>query len=727
MHLKYHIPHHFRQLFRPGHPMLLHLSCQFRSMSENIKLWNFLETVDSSLCVADSTTGSTVETLVPITSIRSGMFDIENENNILLATDHVGAACFKGQEQTTRMRFITELSSSITDAVHLSKISDSSLHASSEINVQVSGFFEETARGVHDKNFLKLWSTKTSLPKYLEHGPSVCLSGRLKTSSALLFENLYPVSDNDLNKEQLREFRNKAAFYRPEVGSEKFLWIHVPYTHTGWVPQVLAKACNDQQKPDFFRKFINEENWFSNFMRAHHSEPHARYVRPACVHSRLDEYLPPNGGDDLRDPRLALYLHWDTYGNLVQRRKVVEERLQQGRCRPVPNHIIGSTIESKLIWEFLGREPPIHIRRTLDQYGYPHLRSTVARDDDQILWKRTRKATNLNDYHPSIPLQAKTRSLDTFLDGKVLMVDQLWLWIVDEKTVVTFFPKQEATTTDEKVYEQANLFNSIYNELNGDLATRFETAGDFAALIVLHTVTILLDQALYRDLQVLRIFEESISILTESVTKSFKKFRNRPAFIIRSGEYNKDATGRRMKASERDDRDRRLVMQNREDLSVLLELKDIVDELHTIMKLLEEQTATVKIMAKYFKDKGDGRAFIGSALSRLGQCHSQVVGMIDNANAAQKEVGNLLDLKQTQATIDGTHLDRWQAEMTEETHIQSRSLVVFTVFTVIFMPLSFFTSLFGINVREWSGEQTNLTMAQMLSIAGTSLYRPIQC
>jgi hypothetical protein len=37
-----------------------------------------------------------------------------------------------------------------------------------------------------------------------------------------------------------------------------------------------------------------------------------------------------------------------------------------------------------------------------------------------------------------------------------------------------------------------------------------------------------------------------------------------------------------------------------------------------------------------------------------------------------------------------------------------------------FLPLSFFTSLFGINAREWSGEQTNPSLAEMFQIAGTS-------
>ena len=35
-----------------------------------------------------------------------------------------------------------------------------------------------------------------------------------------------------------------------------------------------------------------------------------------------------------------------------------------------------------------------------------------------------------------------------------------------------------------------------------------------------------------------------------------------------------------------------------------------------------------------------------------------------------------------------------------------------------FLPLSFFTSLFGINAREWSGQPTNPTLGQMLEIAG---------
>jgi hypothetical protein len=139
-----------------------------------------------------------------------------------------------------------------------------------------------------------------------------------------------------------------------------------------------------------------------------------------------------------------------------------------------------------------------------------------------MLWKRTRKPARLDAqlraYLEAAEEDAEDAEPTEFMDGNVLMVDQLWIWIVDRKTVVTFFPNQEATTSEGKLYEQSNLHSSIYNELNGDLARRFETAGDLAALIMLHATTVLLDKTLHHDLQVLRIFEESISILVSTRT-----------------------------------------------------------------------------------------------------------------------------------------------------------------------------------------------------------------
>lgn len=55
------------------------------------------------------------------------------------------------------------------------------------------------------------------------------------------------------------------------------------------------------------RKFINDENWYLRLNRARHLEPHARFVKPACIHSRQMD-IPQSPSDASEDPQLALYV-----------------------------------------------------------------------------------------------------------------------------------------------------------------------------------------------------------------------------------------------------------------------------------------------------------------------------------------------------------------------------------------------------------------------------------
>ncbi|KAJ5170094.1 Mitochondrial substrate/solute carrier [Penicillium coprophilum] len=867
LHLQYDTPAALRKQLRPRQERLWHLSNQFKTLSADMRVWSFLETVDSTMRVIDAETNKMLEFHVPITSIRSGLLDIENEKELPMATDHTGTATFHGQE-STRDRFLNELGNAAENAVEISKREDTPLGVEQQVMVQINGFFEDTALGVSDDSPLKLWSTKVSLKDYISRGPSACLRERLgrvqpiglDDSSISSYDSprsSYIASGSDphehhhvhgyhhehhqekqdeksrslrpplpyrrsfddtsgaspqihITKADMEDYRNdmpsesppppmepkrktsltKALgffpltrshrrstsesssqgsierppssastsqpvqspflaipkstrdrisqnadvadipravprFDRPEADTEKLIWIHVPYTHTGWVSQVIRRACQDSQEPSFVRKFINDENWYHRLNRARHLEPHARFVKPTCIHLRQMD-ASQSSSDAAEDPQLALYspyLHWDTYRNLIQRRKVVEDRLNQGRSRPVPGRISKASLEAQLIWTYLGCEPPVHFRRTLDQYGYPNLRSTIARDDDQMLWKRTRRPARideqLKEYLQYAQDDPDNEEIGEFMDGNVLMVDQLWLWIVDQKTVVTFFPNQEANTSEGKLFEQSNLHSSIYNELNGDLSRRFETAGDLAALIVLHSVTVLLDKTLHQDLQVLRIFEESISILTESVTKSFKRFRNR-GFTNRPADHDRTSDGKIMTLAQQEYKEFQVARRNREDLSVLLELRDIEDELSTILKLLDQQDAVIKSMVKYFDNRGGyGRSFLDTAQERIDEYRLQINEMKESSHLAQKAVETLLDLKQKQANVDEAKMTRWQAEVAQT---QSRAVMVFTIFSVVFLPLSFFTSLFGINAREWSGEEKNPTLGQMLQIAAPASF-----
>lgn len=181
------------------------------------------------------------------------------------------------------------------------------------------------------------------------------------------------------------------------------------------------------------------------------------------------------------------------------------------------------------------------------------------------------------------------------------------------------------------------------------------------------------------------------------MTKSFKRFRNR-GFSNRPSDRDRATSGKTLTAAQRDDIEHEAAQQNREDLSVLLELRDIEDELSTILKLLDQQDTVMKNMIKYFDVKAYGKSFLDAAQERIDEYRSQINEMKADSHLAQKavsvtsccfgkipstkplQVETLLDLKQKQANVDEAKMARWEAEVTQT---QSRAVMVFTVFSVV--------------------------------------------
>lgn len=257
------------------------------------------------------------------------------------------------------------------------------------------------------------------------------------------------------------------------------------------------------------------------------------------------------------------YLHFDTYRSMIQRRKLVAERRAHGRSKPVPENVAQmDSLELKVIWEYIGFDPPLNYRRTLDQFGHHSLHDTKSRDDDQMLYKLTKRDVSFSSQWDKSPKNKSARSsairssasvkgyssssqggstgdLKTepeadLKNGYVLMVDQLWLWSIDMSksdqifvlikmltlaaTLTTFFPRRESSPTEGTLFQQADLRNSVYNELNGDLTGRTENTFDLAALIVWHAVTVLLDRSSHPELEIFRLFDEAIGMLVWAVS-----------------------------------------------------------------------------------------------------------------------------------------------------------------------------------------------------------------
>lgn len=154
---------------------------------------------------------------------------------------------------------------------------------------------------------------------------------------------------------------------------------------------------------------------------------------------------------------------------------------------------------------------------------------------------------------------------------------------------------------------------------------------------------------------------------------------------------------------------------NRIELDALLELRDVDDELTIITKLIKEQQVCISDMVAHYHDlkqscnKGlNGMDFLLEVQQFLNEQSEQIKEMLRNSLAAQRAFKELLDMKQK-------HAIRISQEQTERAADSSRSIMVFTVFTIIFSPLSFFASVFGINAREWSGVGTNPSLRNVFA------------
>ncbi|KAK7413728.1 hypothetical protein QQX98_007371 [Neonectria punicea] len=531
------------------------------------------------------------------------------------------------------------------------------------------------------------------------------------------------------------------AFTKPEVEARKFVWIHLPYNNPAWVTKIFETLQVSYHRN--FSQLHNLDFWATRHTRGRHSQHYAYYAKPGCyfsaprhmsprASSSKNQSLSPSPDNGTYTCLFLPYLHFDSYKKLLKRRQAILQRLRHGRARPIPEDVAKSdSLEVQVIWEFLGNDPPLNCRRTLDQYGYPSLRDTRSRDDDQMLYKLTKERGQIPGEHAWLDRQGSTGSAETggsssrrsksskmdgeqneetpqedVLNGNVLMVDQLWLWAIDSHTLLSFFPKREGDAIEGPLYQQADLRDSIFNEVNVDLTRQCENALDLAALAALHAVTVLLDRASHPDLEVFRIFEEAISVLTEKLTSSLKNFRAE-GFRDKAVAFEPVENKARSIRARHKEEGERAEEDHRDNTSALLELRDIEDELLILLHLFERQSKVISAMhATYSRPEmrertANGRVFLSEALKKLAEYIHQTQEMIQRVRDTRSDYDKLLQMVQRQAQVDEVRLSRLHADLASA---QSRSVMIFTTFTVIFLPLTFFTGLFGMNTREWGGE-----------------------
>lgn len=94
--------------------------------------------------------------------------------------------------------------------------------------------------------------------------------------------------------------------------------------------------------------------------------------------------------------------------------------------------------EKSLIRKYLNKELPLHPRRSLEQSNEWTLSlSWHASARDQVVHRATRPKQL--DFHAVDPFTKEWRDRIRKVP-RLMMIDQLWMWIIDDQTIITCFP-----------------------------------------------------------------------------------------------------------------------------------------------------------------------------------------------------------------------------------------------------------------------------------------------
>ncbi|KIW75774.1 hypothetical protein Z517_10517 [Fonsecaea pedrosoi CBS 271.37] len=465
----------------------------------------------------------------------------------------------------------------------------------------------------------------------------------------------------EADKPKLRDIVNgKADIYRnlpAEV--QRLRWLHLPannlmmqqYESVGKVSRAVVL------RPDL---------WIERLHKASPHRPHACFLTPFCESISMLSLMP--------------YIHWEKWETFVDMRDYVKSIMQdRGEMHEADKH-------KKLIWAYLNPKDgsnPIHLRRTLDQYYYFSLDDTSDRDGDQVTGRLFDRG-------------------DLVGDKVLMMVDQLWLWVVGDM-VFTSFPQRWSYQGEP--HERTDIARNI--ETN---SSPIRSTYEFAELIIGECLRTCLDPSKGGDKTVhfFEHYEMSIGAVTNKEAQQFEKFSS-----MVENSKNQD-TGHDLDKNSRD------FLDIRKEVELLKEVKDIRDELHTLLIIFQDQQKVLQDLKRLAKVNTDDRETQADSGTPRFAIPCQIVDwniadikrMDDQAARTLDALNHLVDLKQKHASLLEARWARDEAVQTrrqaEETARQGNTIMVFTIVTIVFLPLSFIAAFFAINIVEFPKDPDGL-------------------
>ncbi|TRX93664.1 hypothetical protein FHL15_005340 [Xylaria flabelliformis] len=255
--------------------------------------------------------------------------------------------------------------------------------------------------------------------------------------------------------------------------------------------------------------------------------------------------------------------------------------------------------------------------------------------------------------------------------AKLLMVHQLWLWKLDDNRCHT------------------GAGNTLIDTIRQGGIESMKSPDDLIERILYECATFL-DELQRAGLKahVLDIFDNEIANKSDLEVIRFKQFK----------QYMEE-------------RNRRKSPDIAAEIKLLYEVKDIRDELHLLKRIFEAQSRVLSEFTRLFWPGDQTRRD-----SFLDDCAVQ--GLIDRTNLLDDDARRTLDslnylvtTKQAQTSLDEAETARYL----------NKYILLFTIVTIIFTPLSFMTSLFAVPVKQFPHDQNSTLSYDSTWFAGMML------
>lgn len=483
----------------------------------------------------------------------------------------------------------------------------------------------------------------------------------------------------------------------------------------------INKGQKDSNRKGKGAKMAKPEPSPKNSRRGN-QHPEERHSRSPSSSGKKDLVQPSKGNIFIFMP----YLHFET----TARRKAMQlaikraEKLKMPKCGYIAR---ATTADEMLIRAHLTSSSiSLHVRRTLDQSFYHNI-NTESRDEDQVVYRYQQLLSNPPDWQA---------------DPKIFMVDQLWMWVLGKDLVVTSFPQR----WDQPKNDPLNTIDSIIEDINSKTREPVKSVYELATIITARCSGLFDRHRMGdSDLQFFDMFENSIGNATDKETELFKEFNaasgQASAWLRHQSRSNKFSRFLEDE-DEKDLLDEQTTLDETprqphfvdklldigQETELLKETKDIRDELNMLKKVLEDQKQVVPgfeiaVLDIYYNERQsqtDIKKRFRDQL-RMIELHILDIERMDRqAERIYNSIKDMLDLKQKHANAFEARFARDQAAGTNRT---SQIVMVFTIVTIIFLPLSFIAAFFTINIQEFPGQaQASSNSSSGLPLAYVSKY-----